>query len=406
MPNWYIIDTNGNKSGLINDLQLKVLVARGSILPDTPLETECGHKGLAGQIPGLFPAPVNPPPFVKTVQTISDTANPISHISAPDAIKKINLYFTWFWVCMLLSIPTFGLAMIPAIVFSFMLHYQLWKVIPSDIARTTPGRAVGFCFIPIFHFYWLFVTCVGLCKDMNLTLCQRGIQHQVSEGLALTYCVFYLIISIVGLFVDAEPFDNLPNLVLVFLAVSTMIILICFYKSVKYGAIILLGELQPGDNEATIENKKPSRTNATSLSQTLQTTREQFCSIVYNIYKHAFDTHKTGSSYCTNCGNSNPKREHTCMSCGANPIKHKKFCRHCGTGLNTEQVVCVQCKTAIETTLPPHTFLPVIGVAFFGWASLHQFSVGNTILGWLMFAISISILLDWIRNMLIWFRGS
>ena len=328
MPNWYVIDTNGNKSGLINDLQLKSLVARGSITPDTPLETECGHKGLAGQIPGLFPAPVNPSPFVKTVQSVSHTANPIRHISVPDAIRKINLYFTWFWVCILLAIPTFGLAMIPAIVFSFLLHYQLWKVIPSDIARTTPGRAVGFCFIPIFHFYWLFVTCVGLCKDMNKTLRQRGFQLQISEGLALTYCIFYVIYSVVLFVMPAS--DNVVSIAFAFellLLIGLSALLFFFYKSIKNGAIILLGELQPGDNAASIENKKSPITHATSLT--------------------------TGSLYCTNCGNSIAKRENTCMSCGADPIGHKKFCRKCGIGLDPEQVICVQCKTAIETTLPP-----------------------------------------------------
>ena len=74
MPNFFYYDANGQKQGLINDEQLKALAAQGLITPTTPLETEGGHKGTAGQIRGLFaPAPpstaqpaqatpVSPPP--------------------------------------------------------------------------------------------------------------------------------------------------------------------------------------------------------------------------------------------------------------------------------------------------------------------------------------------------------
>jgi len=60
MTNFYYIDTNGQKQGLITDQQLKALAAQGAITPNTPLETESGHKGLAGQIPGLFAAQQSP----------------------------------------------------------------------------------------------------------------------------------------------------------------------------------------------------------------------------------------------------------------------------------------------------------------------------------------------------------
>ena len=69
------------------------------------------------------------------------------------------------------------------LVFWCMLHYHLWKVVPRDIARTTPGKAVGLTFIPLFNFYWVFVSCLGLSKDINKTLQQQGIQYRVSEGL-------------------------------------------------------------------------------------------------------------------------------------------------------------------------------------------------------------------------------
>ncbi|MDR1962996.1 MAG: DUF4339 domain-containing protein, partial [Planctomycetaceae bacterium] len=60
MPNWFYIDQNGTKQGLINDQQLKTLIAQGIIIPQTQLETESGQKGLAGQVKELrFPTPPN-----------------------------------------------------------------------------------------------------------------------------------------------------------------------------------------------------------------------------------------------------------------------------------------------------------------------------------------------------------
>jgi len=60
---YYYIDANGQRQGPVTSQQLKALAAQGVINPQTPLMTESGHKGLAGQIPGLFAAP--PSPFVQ-----------------------------------------------------------------------------------------------------------------------------------------------------------------------------------------------------------------------------------------------------------------------------------------------------------------------------------------------------
>jgi hypothetical protein len=51
---------------------------------------------------------------------------------------------------------------IAAVVFSYMLLYRSWLLLQGHGARTTPGRAVGFCFIPVFFFYWWFVAYAGL----------------------------------------------------------------------------------------------------------------------------------------------------------------------------------------------------------------------------------------------------
>jgi len=60
MANFFLTDADGNRCGPYNEQQLQALAAQGKITPTTPLETDTGHKGLAGQIPGLFP-PVSTP---------------------------------------------------------------------------------------------------------------------------------------------------------------------------------------------------------------------------------------------------------------------------------------------------------------------------------------------------------
>jgi len=66
-------------------------------------------------------------------------------------------------VIFVLTLPV----LVPAIVLSCIVHYKCWKAVPTEIARTTPGKAVGFLFIPFFSFYWAFVSYQGLAEDLN-----------------------------------------------------------------------------------------------------------------------------------------------------------------------------------------------------------------------------------------------
>jgi len=135
----------------------------------------------------------------------------------------------------------------------FMLLYQLWKLIPADIARTTPGKAVGFCFIPLFNFYWMFVAWQGLGQDMNETLEQRNIPVQVNDGLGGSCCamiILQLILNILGNIIsgiavalEAEALLVVAGFVLIagyIINLAVMIMFIFFFKSVKNGAIALL----------------------------------------------------------------------------------------------------------------------------------------------------------------------
>jgi hypothetical protein len=65
MTTFFLTDANGTKHQ-INEEQLKTLAAQGKIQPTTPLETEDGHQGLAGQIPGLQFYSAAPTPFAQS----------------------------------------------------------------------------------------------------------------------------------------------------------------------------------------------------------------------------------------------------------------------------------------------------------------------------------------------------
>jgi hypothetical protein len=86
------------------------------------------------------------------------------------------------------------LPMIYSMVIVYVLIYKIWAAIQGPTARTTPGKAVGFMFIPIFNIYWLFQVIWGWAKDYNALIAQRGISGpQASEGLGLATCIIALI---------------------------------------------------------------------------------------------------------------------------------------------------------------------------------------------------------------------
>jgi len=120
-----------------------------------------------------------------------------------------------------------------------MLHYQLWKLIPTHIARTTPGKAVGFMFIPLFNFYWCFVSLLGLSKDLKEALRQRGIQYQISEGIPIFCCVLF-ILSQLCINPSMELQFSLIDLLGMVIGLIGAVLAFLFYYSCKNGAIALL----------------------------------------------------------------------------------------------------------------------------------------------------------------------
>jgi len=84
-------------------------------------------------------------------------------------------------------------ATIIAAIFGFILLYKAWQAIQDGQPRTTPGRAVGFLFIPFFNLYWMFVAYWGYAKDFNLYVQSKGLNpSQLPEGLFLAFPIVSL----------------------------------------------------------------------------------------------------------------------------------------------------------------------------------------------------------------------
>ena len=85
----------------------------------------------------------------------------------------------------ILGIPS----LIAGAVFYMMLLHKLWCTVQDGRAASTPGKAIGFMFIPFFNLYWQFIAVWGLSKDLNRYAREHNIAApQVNEALALTGC--------------------------------------------------------------------------------------------------------------------------------------------------------------------------------------------------------------------------
>jgi hypothetical protein len=70
------------------------------------------------------------------------------------------------------------------------LTYRMWTAIQDGQARMTPGRAVGYLFIPFFNFYWVFQVIVGFASDFNAFVKRRGLTVvPLPRGLFIVFVV-------------------------------------------------------------------------------------------------------------------------------------------------------------------------------------------------------------------------
>jgi hypothetical protein len=88
----------------------------------------------------------------------------------------------WYWV--ILALP----------VVIILLLWKGWEAIQDGHPRTTPYKAVLYNFIPLFNFYWIFISIRQLAADLNHYSASRGLSlPRVDEGIATSLCIFLLL---------------------------------------------------------------------------------------------------------------------------------------------------------------------------------------------------------------------
>jgi len=86
-----------------------------------------------------------------------------------------------------------------------VLFFRMWRPLQDGRARTTPLKAVAFCFIPLFNLYWAFPVLWGFSKDYNRFVDRRSLD---AKKLSETLFLFCNLISVVSCLV--VPFGGLP----------------------------------------------------------------------------------------------------------------------------------------------------------------------------------------------------
>ncbi len=192
---WYYM-SGEQRMGPIDAAEIERLITTGQIVSDTYLWRE----GMSDWQPAAqteFSAKLTSQP-ASAVPSGSSTTSPFPPSAQPspsEDVRNLDQWFTIFWICLAVGLPTsiivIGLAgLIVAVVFSCMILHKLWSLIPPGDAKTTPGKAVGFLFIPLFNFYWNFIAIHGLAQALNRETRRQGISgHQIDERASLGFCI-------------------------------------------------------------------------------------------------------------------------------------------------------------------------------------------------------------------------
>ncbi|MBI4481044.1 MAG: hypothetical protein HY651_13580 [Acidobacteria bacterium] len=91
------------------------------------------------------------------------------------------------------------LALVAGIIFLVFL-YRMWAAIQDGQVRTSPGRAVGLLFVPLFNFFWLFYVFAGFRREYNALLQRHALTlPPLRKGLSVAVPVLTLFGSLVSL---------------------------------------------------------------------------------------------------------------------------------------------------------------------------------------------------------------
>lgn len=229
---YHHLDAAGNPAGPVSKDRLAAMALAGDLRPDSLVWTEgWADWQPASSVEGLtFAPPLAPGAIPPTPR--SPWAIPAMPRSAykPGSFRVLNW---WYLACSVIATLLFSagmavlvvetirnphgplsdgaiiallvcvllgcLVMIPGAVCFYVLLYRCWRQIQDGHARTGPGKAVGFMFIPLFNYYWFFVALWGLAQDLDAYAERHGVDAPTARpGFALATCITMAASALIG----------------------------------------------------------------------------------------------------------------------------------------------------------------------------------------------------------------
>lgn len=226
-PQWHYLDAQNQQQGPVTGTQLQALTAQGQVLQTTQVWTDGLEAWIpASQVEGLFAAAPTEQAAVEPAYTAPTTdptptggEYPATIVTGASFGKLIglfagaagfigigllvisgqenNLVIAGTSLCIIGCIILLILSILP-----YIYLYKAWKCLQPGGATVTPGKAVGFMFIPLFNYYWIFVALGGLPRQWN-EIVSRYDNTQDAPRLSIGAFVCLLLIPGIGFFIWA-----------------------------------------------------------------------------------------------------------------------------------------------------------------------------------------------------------
>jgi len=140
------------------------------------------------------------------------------------------------------------LAWIVGGVFWSMMHYSCWKALPEKFRATTPGRALGFLFIPLFNYYWFFVSFPKLATGFNALKRERPeLAIRNLRGVGIAYAITTVLVFTIALNHDGWA-------CLIFAA--DLVLTFVFYLGIVANANVVIEAFQADRTPAVAANQR------------------------------------------------------------------------------------------------------------------------------------------------------
>ena len=124
-----------------------------------------------------------------------------------------------------------------ALISGLCILHRLWSLIPADKAKTTPGKAIGFLFIPLFNFFWSFIAIYGLAKALNTEARRRA----VSEVTCFFFCCLYLLDPLWLIMGESDA----KNWIFLIGYIVTIVLWLTVLKQMKNAGVLILQGTDP-----------------------------------------------------------------------------------------------------------------------------------------------------------------